>query len=82
MRTSSSGFMVGPTLTPLAVSCFRELVSSHRVGDAAEVLDVRAVQLARAVADPDEVARRVVVLLRRQDAALRRRVGRTVGAVP
>lgn len=38
-------------------------LDADRVGDAAEELDVGVVELARAVADPDEVSRGVVVLL-------------------
>jgi hypothetical protein len=38
-------------------------LDADRVGDAAEELDVRVVELARAVADPDKVRRGVVVFL-------------------
>lgn len=54
--------MVGPTLTPLAVSLEQNGLDLHWVGNATEVLDMGTVDLASAVSNPDEMTGSVVEL--------------------
>ena len=71
---SSSGLSTIDEAQRLVGGGARPELDAHRVRDAAEELDVRAVELARALADPGEVRRQVVVAVAARDAPRLRRL--------